>query len=164
MIQRLFTIWKWSKRNCHTADQHWFCQHLSASPHMILWIHHFLLTQCKCYQLPSDHTLLGSIVLDKVVTLIRKLHGLQSSLIKASGRILDDRARGSGFKLKEGRFRSDIYRKFSLRGWWDTGTGCPEKLWVPHPWRWWPGWLGPWAAELIRGSPAHSRELELGGL
>ena len=61
--------------------------------------------------------MLGSIVLDKVVTLIRKLHGLQSSLIKASGRILDDRARGSGFKLKEGRFRSDIYRKFSLRGW-----------------------------------------------
>jgi len=28
-----------------------------------------------------------------------------------------------------------------------AGTGCPEKLWMPHPWRCSrPGWMGPWAA------------------
>ena len=27
---------------------------------------------------------------------------------------------------------------------------------VPHPWRCsWLGWMGPWAAELVGGSPAH---------
>ena len=26
-------------------------------------------------------------------------------------------------------------------------TGCPERLWMPHPWRHSrPGWMGPWAA------------------
>ena len=36
---------------------------------------------------------------------------------------------------------------------------------VPHPWRCSRlGWIGPWAAELVGGSPAHSRELGLGGL
>ena len=24
---------------------------------------------------------------------------------------------------------------FSPRGWWRTGTGCPRRLWMPHPWR-----------------------------
>jgi len=24
---------------------------------------------------------------------------------------------------------------FSLRGWHSTGTGCPERLWSIHPWR-----------------------------
>ena len=34
-----------------------------------------------------------------------------------------------------------------LWGWWSAGTGCPEKLWMPHPWRCSrPGWMGPWAA------------------
>jgi len=31
--------------------------------------------------------------------------------------------------------------------WWGVGTGCPERLWMPCPWRWsMPGWMGPWAA------------------
>jgi len=35
---------------------------------------------------------------------------------------------------------------FSLREWWGAGTGCSEKLWMPHPWRCSrPGWMGPWA-------------------
>ena len=36
----------------------------------------------------------------------------------------------------------------SLQGeWWGAGTGCPERLWMPHPWRCSrPGWMGPWAA------------------
>jgi len=24
---------------------------------------------------------------------------------------------------------------FPLLNWWCTGTGCPERLWMPHPWR-----------------------------
>jgi len=24
---------------------------------------------------------------------------------------------------------------FSPRGWWCSGTGCPRRLWMPHPWR-----------------------------
>lgn len=36
---------------------------------------------------------------------------------------------------------------YSLRGWWGAGTDCPEKPWMPHPWRCsGPGWMGPWAA------------------
>ena len=35
----------------------------------------------------------------------------------------------------------------SLRGRWGTGTGCPEKLWMPYPWRLSrSGWIRPWAA------------------
>jgi len=31
--------------------------------------------------------------------------------------------------------------------WWGAGTGCPERLWMPRPWRCSrPGWMGPWAA------------------
>ena len=31
--------------------------------------------------------------------------------------------------------------------WWGAGTGCPERLWMPHSWRCSrPGWMGPWAA------------------
>jgi len=42
---------------------------------------------------------------------------------------------------------------------------CPEKLWVPHPWRRSrPGWMGPWAAELVGSSSVHGRGLELDGL
>ena len=30
-----------------------------------------------------------------------------------------------------------------LRGWWGTGTGCPEKLWMSHTWKCSrPGWMG----------------------
>jgi len=33
-----------------------------------------------------------------------------------------------------------------LERWWDAGTGCPERLWMPRPWRCSrPGWMGPWA-------------------
>ena len=46
--------------------------------------------------------------------------------------------------------RGDLdYRKgrnSSLWGWWGTGTGCPEKLWMFPPWKCSrPGWTGLWA-------------------
>jgi len=32
------------------------------------------------------------------------------------------------------------------REWWGAGTGCPERLWMPHPQRCSrPGWIDPWA-------------------
>jgi len=34
----------------------------------------------------------------------------------------------------------------SPRRWWNTGTGCPEKLWMPPPWKCSrPGWMELWA-------------------
>jgi len=33
-----------------------------------------------------------------------------------------------------------------LREWWGAGIGCPERLWMLHPWRCSrSGWMGPWA-------------------
>ena len=46
-------------------------------------------------------------------------------------------------------------RNSLLRG---IGTGCKEKLWMPHPWKCSrPGWMGPGQPELVGGSPAHGR-------
>jgi len=43
----------------------------------------------------------------------------------------------------EGRTR--IYLAFNYLG--RTGTGCPRRLWMPHPWRHSrPGWMWLWAA------------------
>jgi len=39
---------------------------------------------------------------------------------------------GNGFNQKERMFRLDFRRKFFIER---VMRGCPEKLWVPHPWR-----------------------------
>jgi len=50
-------------------------------------------------------------------------------------RICCDRTQGNGSKLKEGRFRLDIRKKFFTVRMVRTGTACPERWWMPHPWR-----------------------------
>ena len=51
----------------------------------------------------------------------------------------------------------------SLRGWWGTGTGCPEKVWMLHPWRCsGPGLVGTGQLGVAGGSPAHGRGVGAG--
>jgi len=45
-------------------------------------------------------------------------------------------------------------RNSSPWGWWNTGTGCPEKLWLPPPWKCpRPGWMELWATWSSEGCP-----------
>ena len=54
-------------------------------------------------------------------------------------------------------------RNSLLRGWWGSGTGCPEKLWMLHPCtRLRPGWMGPWAVWSSGEQPAHVRKAGTG--
>jgi len=58
-----------------------------------------------------------------------------------------DKTRGSGLKVKEGRLRLDVRRKFFIQRVVRHWHSCPEKLWVPHPWRCSrPNWIWLWAA------------------
>jgi len=69
-----------------------------------------------------------------------------------------DRTRGNGFKPKEGKFRLDVRKTFFTQRMVRQWHSCPEKLWVPHPWRCQGqvGW-GPGQPQLEGDSPAHTR-------
>jgi len=69
-----------------------------------------------------------------------------------------DSTRENDFKLKEGRFKLDVWEKFFTQRAKRSWHSCPEKLWCPIP----GGAEGqvvwdPVQPELVGGSPAHGR-------
>ena len=46
-----------------------------------------------------------------------------------------DRTNDKGFKIKEGKFRLDVKRKFFTQRVQRPWQRLPRELWVPHPWR-----------------------------
>ena len=60
----------------------------------------------------------------------------------------NDKMRGNVFKLQDGRFILYFiiiffFTQRLVRHW----HSCPEKMWMPHPWRpSGPGWMGLWVA------------------
>jgi len=54
-----------------------------------------------------------------------------------------DMTRCNGFKLKKGRFRLGRRKKFFTMRALNTGTGYPERWWMPGAWKHSrPGWTG----------------------
>ena len=81
-------------------------------------------------------------------------------------RICCDRTRRNCFKLKEGRFRLDIRKKFITLRVVKHWVSCPERWWMPHPWlhsrSGWTGLHAPDGGAI--GVPVHCRGVRLSDL
>jgi len=102
----------------------------------INWVLHFLISQCintdtKCSKLAFQY--LKGVYKQEWEWLLM--------------RVDSDRTRGNGLKMRQGRLRLDIRRNFFTQRVVMHWTGCPRRLWMPHPWRHSrPGWMWLWAA------------------
>ena len=73
-----------------------------------------------------------------------------------------DRTSRNDFNLK----RVDLYctygRNSLLWEWWNTGTGCPKRWWMPHPWKHSKlVWMGTWATWSSWSCPCSLHGVEL---
>ena len=70
-------------------------------------------------------------------------------------RVCCDRAWGNTFRLKFREILDWIKGRNVLQyGWWGTRSGCPERWWMPHPWRnSGSGWTGLWVTWLCCRCP-----------
>ena len=70
-----------------------------------------------------------------------------------------DKTKQNSLKVKEGRFRLNVWNNFFTQRVVRPRHSCPEQLWMPHPWRR-SDWMGPWAASA--GGWQHCSQQRLG--
>lgn len=93
----------------------------------------------------------------KVLKTLRNIYirkkGIKERRERLFRRVCCDRTRENGFKLQDGKLRSDIRKKF-LTLWVMRHTRCPERWWASQPWRQ-PrsGWRELWATWSNCGCP-----------
>ena len=82
---------------------------------------------------------------DSILSVSKRGYNIEGD--RLFSRVCCDRTRRDNFKIKAGRFRLDVRKMFFYDERWGTWTGCPERRWMPCPWRHLrSGWTRLWAA------------------